>query len=214
MTEGVGSDRHPRLLTAQQERVLAVVNEYINQHGYPPTVREIGGAAGLRSPSSVTHHLKELERRGLLRRTGSPRALSTRAPTTAHGRTGSGGEVRVPLLGTVAAGYPIVAEQFVEDELTLPVSLVGRGTLFALHVRGDSMIEAAICDGDIVVVRQQPVAQSGDIVAALIDGEATIKVYRVRNGHVELVPRNPVFETLRGDDAVILGKVTCALRRL
>lgn len=191
-----------------QARIIEVITGWVDRHGYAPTVREIGAAVGLKSPSSVTHHLKALERHGLLRRARSPRTLRTQ-PSGRPDR-----EVRVPLLGTVAAGCPIVAEQFVEDELVLPISLVGRGTMFALRVRGDSMIEAAICDGDTVVVRQQPVAQSGDIVAALLDGEATIKTYRVRGGRVELVPQNPLYEVIPGDGAVILGKVTCVLRRL
>jgi len=200
-------------VSAKQTHILEVIVGWVERHGYPPTVREIGSAVGLKSPSSVTHHLKALERHGLLRRASSPRTLRAQMPR-APGPDRSDREVRVPLLGTVAAGYPILAEQFVEDELVLPISLVGRGTMFALHVRGDSMIEAAICDGDTVVVRQQPVAQSGDIVAALIDGEATVKTYRVRDGQVELVPRNPQYSIIPGDDAVILGKVTCILRRL
>jgi len=200
-------------VSARQTRILEVIVGWVELHGYPPTVREIGSAVGLKSPSSVTHHLKALEWHGLLCRASGPRTLRAQVPP-APAPDRSDREVRVPLLGTVAAGYPILAEQFVEDELVLPISLVGRGTMFALHVRGDSMIEAAICDGDTVVVRQQPVAQSGDIVAALIDGEATVKTYRVRDGRVQLAPRNPRYEVLPGDDAVILGKVTCVLRRL
>jgi repressor LexA len=122
--------------------------------------------------------------------------------------------VLVPVLGTIAAGVPILAEESISDELTLPAALVGHGKLFALHVKGESMIEAAICDGDTVVVRQQPTAENGDIVAALIDGEATVKTYRVRDGRVSLVPRNPHFDVISGEGAVIMGKVVAVLRRV
>jgi repressor LexA len=199
------------MTSPRQQSILAVIRESIDRRGYPPTVREIGAAVGLGSPSSVSHHLKALERQGLLRRDAhGPRAVDIRG---AHHGTGDPG-VRVPLLGTIAAGGPILAEQLPDDDLTLPTTLVGHGTLFALHVKGDSMIEAAICDGDIVVVRQQAVAETGDIVAAMLDGEATVKVYRTRDGHVELVPRNPHYQVIPGDDAVILGKVVCVLRRM
>jgi repressor LexA len=120
----------------------------------------------------------------------------------------------VPLLGTIAAGGPILAEESVEEMLPLPRDLVGRGVLFCLHVKGDSMTDAAICDGDIVVVRQQPTAENGDIVAAMIDGEATVKVYQTRDRRVLLLPRNPAYEPIPGDQAVILGKVVSVLRRV
>jgi repressor LexA len=203
----------PPGLSPRQQRILAVIREWVERHGYPPTVREIGAAVGLRSPSSVTYHLNVLERRGLLRRAaGGFRALDARRPTTV-GPSADRVGVRVPLLGTVAAGAPIVAEEHVEEILTLPCELVGRGTLFALHVRGDSMIEAGIADGDIVVVRKQKVADNGDIVVAMIDDEATVKVYRTRGGRIELVPRNPLYPVIPADQAVILGKVVCLLHR-
>jgi repressor LexA len=214
MSDGAEAEQ-PRI-SAQQQRILTVIREWIQQRGYPPTVREIGAAVGLGSPSSVAHHLKVLERHGLLRRdANASRAVDIRKAQS--GTVPSGGDqavVNVPVLGTVAAGAPILAEEHVEDELTLPSTLVGHGTLFALNVKGDSMIEAAICDGDIVVVRQQAVADNGDIVAAMIEGEATVKVYRTRDGRVELVPRNPRYEVISADDAVILGKVVCVLRRV
>ena len=202
--------------TKQQQRIMDAIHDSIRDRGFPPTVREIGAAVGLGSPSTVTYHLKALERLGLLRREAhAPRAVDVRdaaAPTA--GSSGGGGDVRVPLLGSIAAGTPILAEQSIEDELTLPAGLVGHGTLFALTVRGDSMIEAAICDGDVVVVRQQPVAHNGDIVAAMIDDEATVKVYRSRDGRVELVPRNPDYDVIPAEHAVILGKVVSVLRRI
>jgi repressor LexA len=200
------------MTSPRQQSILAVIRESIERRGYPPTVREIGAAIGLGSPSSVAHHLKAMEKQGLLRRDAhGPRAVDIRGPYAGHG-TDPG--VPVPLVGTIAAGGPILAEQVPDDELTLPTTLVGHGTLFALHVKGDSMIEAAICDGDIVVVRQQAVAENGDIVAAMIDGEATVKSYRSRDGHIELVPRNPAYDVIPGDDATILGKVVAVLRRV
>ncbi len=203
-------------LSDRQQHVLSVIRGWVEEHGYPPTVREIGAAVGLVSTSSVSHHLKSLERLGFLRRDGRwPRAMDARTTGTDTDPTAyRDAGVSVPVLGAIAAGQPILAEEQSEDELTLPSSLVGHGSLFALRVKGDSMIEAAICDGDFVVVRRQPVAENGDIVAAMIDGEATVKVYRRRDGHVDLVPRNPSYDIIPGDEAVILGRVVSVLRRL
>lgn len=196
-------------LTARQQQVLTAIREWVERRGYPPTVREIGAEVGLGSPSSVAHHLKALERRGLLRRFAhGSRAVDAR-PRAEATRRRSG--VPVPLLGTIAAGAPILADEHVEEVLTLPATLVGRGTLFALRVRGDSMIDAGITEGSVIVVRQQAVADNGDIVAALIDDEATVKVYRRDGGRVELVPRNPRYPVIPADEAVILGKVVCVL---
>jgi repressor LexA len=191
----------------------------VDGHGYPPTVREIGEAVGLVSPSSVAYQLKELERKGYLRRDPSrPRAVDVRTPVDADEEAADllarPTPVYVPLLGRIAAGGPILAEESIEEVLPLPRELVGQGTLFSLQVKGDSMIEAAICDGDWVVVRQQPNAENGDIVAAMIDGEATVKVYRLREGHVQLMPRNPAYDPIPGDQAVILGKVVFVMRRV
>ncbi|OWV04708.1 repressor LexA [Micromonospora wenchangensis] len=199
-------------LSDRQRQILAMIREWVGRHGYPPSVREIGAAVGLGSPSSVAYHLRVLQSHGLVRRAAhGARAVDARPrhDRVAQPRRG----VRVPLLGAIAAGVPILAEEHVEEMLTLPAALVGRGTLFALHVRGESMIEAGISDADVIVVRQQAVADNGDIVAALIDDEATVKVYRVRDGVVELVPRNPLFPVIPGDQARILGKVVCVLRR-
>jgi repressor LexA len=201
-------------LSSRQRRILVVIREWVEQYGYPPTVREIGDAVGLVSPSSVAYQLKELERKGFLRRDPSrPRAVDVRGPID-EDELARPTPAYVPLLGRIAAGGPILAEEQVEDVLPLPRELVGQGTLFSLHVKGDSMIEAAICDGDFVVVRQQQTAENGDIVAAMIDGEATIKVFRVRNGHVQLVPRNTAYQPIPGDQATILGKVVAVMRRV
>ncbi|WP_432968697.1 transcriptional repressor LexA [Dactylosporangium sp. CA-233914] len=203
------------MTSPRQQSILAVIRESIDKRGYPPTVREIGAAIGLGSPSSVAHHLKAMEKQGLLRRDAhGPRAVDIRGPYDGVAARGADPGVAVPLVGTIAAGGPILAEQIPDDELTLPTTLVGHGTLFALNVKGDSMVEAAICDGDIVVVRQQSVAENGDIVAAMLDGEATVKAYYARDGHVELVPRNPAYQVIPGDDATILGKVVAVLRRM
>lgn len=206
-------------LSSRQKRILAVIREWVEQHGYPPTVREIGEAVGLVSPSSVAYQLKELERKGFLRRDPSrPRAVDVRTPVDPEEEAAAllarPTPVYVPLLGRIAAGGPILAEESIEEVLPLPRELVGQGTLFSLQVKGDSMIEAAICDGDWVVVRQQPNAENGDIVAAMIDGEATVKVYRLREGHVQLMPRNPAYDPIPGDAAVILGKVVFVMRRV
>jgi repressor LexA len=219
-------------LTARQRRVLEVIRDSVERRGYPPSMREIGDAVGLTSPSSVSHQLHALERKGFIRRDPNrPRALEVLVPGERADRLDGGdllaagvdetgsGDLRpapsyVPLVGRIAAGGPILAEQAVEDVFPLPRQIVGEGTLFLLKVAGDSMVDAAICDGDWVVVRQQPVAENGEIVAAMIDGEATVKTYKRRDGHVWLLPHNPAYEPIPGDDAVVLGRVVAVLRRV
>jgi len=214
-------------LTQRQRRVLEVIHDSIERRGYPPSVREIGEAVGLSSASSVAHQLSVLQKKGWLRRDPNrPRALDVRLPGDSTrtvtalpevdpttGETASA-PTYVPLVGRIAAGGPVLAEQAVEDVFPLPRELVGEGTLFMLKVAGDSMVEAAICDGDWVVVRQQPTAENGEIVAAMIDGEATVKTYKRRDGHVWLLPHNPAYEPIPGDDASILGRVVSVLRRI
>jgi repressor LexA len=209
-------------LTLRQRRILTFIRGWVETHGYPPSVREIGEAVDLVSPSSVAYQLKELEKKGYLRRDPNrPRAVDVRPPNDHLApeddeaqRAAHPTPAYVPLLGRIAAGGPILAEQSVEDVFPLPRELVGEGNLFTLQVKGDSMLEAAICDGDWVVVRQQPTADNGEIVAAMIEGEATVKAYRLRDGHVWLMPRNPAFEPIPGDDATILGRVVAVLRRI
>ena len=217
-------------LTPRQRKVLEVIRSSVERRGYPPSMREIGEAVGLTSSSSVSHQLATLERKGFLRRDPNrPRAIEVRpaegaAPVSSYrpenvgDETGSG-DARpaasyVPVVGRIAAGGPIVAEEAVEDVFPLPRQVVGEGTLFLLQVRGDSMIDAAICDGDWVVVRQQQVADNGDIVAAMIEGEATVKTFKRRDGHAWLMPHNPAYEPIPGDEATILGRVTAVLRRV
>ena len=214
-------------LTQRQRRVLEVIRDSIERRGYPPSVREIGEAVGLSSASSVAHQLSVLQKKGWLRRDPNrPRALDVRLPgdsphqASAPTEVGPGDDAQVPaptyvpLVGRIAAGGPVLAEQAVEDVFPLPRELVGEGTLFMLKVVGDSMVEAAICDGDWVVVRQQPTAENGEIVAAMIDGEATVKTYKRRDGHVWLLPHNPAYEPIPGDDATVLGRVVSVLRRV
>ena len=202
-----------------------MIRTSVEERGYPPSVREIGEGVGLTSPSSVAHQLTTLERLGYLRRDPNrPRALVVAEPGQAPSDAGSAGasEVRtlaphtveVPLVGRIAAGGPILAEQSVEAVFPLPRDLVGEGELFMLKVVGDSMIDAAICDGDWVVVRQQADAENGDIVAALLDDEATVKTLKRRDGHVWLMPHNPAYAPILGDQAQIMGKVVSVLRRV
>ncbi|GAA4960119.1 transcriptional repressor LexA [Nonomuraea thailandensis] len=200
-------------LPQRQQRILATIRDWVARHGYPPSTRELGRAVGLRSPSSVSKHLRSLEERGLLRRsTTVTRPIDVRPFLRAAAPEPAAGLVSVPVVGDIAAGAPILADEHLDEALTLPRDLTGRGTVFGLRVRGDSMIDAAICDGDIVVVRQQPEAHSGQIVAAMIDGEATVKVFRRRGGHVLLEPRNPAYDVIDGDEAVVLGIVVSVLR--
>ncbi len=208
-------------LTARQRRVLEVIRESVAHRGYPPSIREIGEAVGLTSTSSVAHQLTTLERKGFLRRDPNrPRAVDVRRPDhTADTAEENGLPARptpafVPVIGQIAAGGPILAEQAIEDVFPLPRELVGEGTLFLLRVVGDSMVDAAITDGDWVVVRQQQVAEGGDIVAAMIDGEATVKTFRRRDGHVWLMPHNAAYSPIDGDEATILGRVVTVLRKV
>ncbi|MEU5842626.1 transcriptional repressor LexA [Rhodococcus sp. NPDC047139] len=203
-------------LPMRQQQILVAIRDWIVAHGSAPSTRRIAESVGLRSTSTVSKHLKALEDKGFLRR-GS---AVTRQLDVRPFLDGSGGQrssddtVTVPVVGDIAAGAPILAEEHTDDVLTLPRDLVGSGTVFALRVRGDSMIDAAICDGDVVVVRRQHEAHSGQIVAAMIDGEATVKVFRRRGGHIHLEPRNAAYPVLDGDEAVVLGTVVSVMRRV
>ncbi|GAA4875161.1 transcriptional repressor LexA [Saccharopolyspora cebuensis] len=203
-------------LPPRQQQILAAIRDWVLRYGYSPSTREIGDAVGLRSPSSVARHLARLEEAGYLRRgSGLSRPTDVRPFLRAGGESETSGDsVPVPVVGDIAAGAPITAEQHADDVLALPREFAARGNVFALRVRGDSMIDAAICDGDVVVVRQQPEAHSGQIVAAMIDDEATVKVYRRRGGQVLLEPRNPAYDVIDGADAVVLGIVVSVLRSI
>jgi repressor LexA len=204
-------------LSEKQLAILEVIQQSKASRGYPPSMREIGDAVGLSSLSSVTHQLNQLELSGYLRRDPNrPRALEVLIdlPSSDNPETAPsvGDAAMVPLVGRIAAGIPITAEQQVEEVFPLPRQLVGKGELFMLKVVGESMIDAAICDGDWVVVRTQKNAENGEIVAAMLDGEATVKVFRQRDGHTWLLPRNSAFEPILGDAAEVLGKVVAVLR--
>lgn len=220
-----------RPLTARQKNILEAISEAIDEHGYPPSMREIGDLVGLASLSSVTHQLTRLEEMGYIRRDPKrPRAIEIlgegeqaepaaetsvlRLPLLPTFEQSSEDLATVPLVGRIAAGSPIAAEQSIEDVMTLPRQLVGNGDLFMLRVKGDSMVDAAICDGDWVVVRTQNTAQNGDIVAALLEDEATVKTFRQRDGHTWLLPQNTQYEPILGDRATIMGKVVSVLRSL
>ncbi|MFF7953944.1 transcriptional repressor LexA [Streptomyces griseorubiginosus] len=200
-------------LTSRQAAIVCYITESVDRRGYPPSMREIGEAVELASTSSVAYQLMALERKGVLYRDPHrPRAYRVRPSWAPDLGIRSGTPVEVPLVGRIAAGAPLLAAEMVEDVYSLPRQVVGDGDLFALTVSGDSMINAAICDG--VTVRRQDSADHGDIVAALLDDEATVKVLKRQDGRVWLMPRNPSFEPIPGDDARILGKVVGILRLL
>ena len=227
------------VLTWRQRRVLQVIRESVQRRGYPPSMREIGEAVGLTSTSSVSYQLSTLQSKGYLRRDPNrPRAVEVRLPgkppVQAEAAVDGMGEALaehvgqvsqveaeaaaatayVPVVGRIAAGGPILAEDRVEDIFPLPKQVVGEGTLFLLKVAGDSMIDVAIADGDWVVVRQQPVAENGDIVAAMIEGDATVKTFKRKDEHVWLLPQNEAYDPIAGDEATVLGRVVAVLRRV
>ena len=236
------SERTPRSnarsLTIRQKKILETIQRSIGKNGYPPSMREIGDTVGLKSLSCVTHQLSQLEKLGYLRRDPRrPRAMeillplqlsedaaAAEAPKPAEeaGKedakiielSTSADTTMVPLVGRIAAGGPILADQTVEDVFALPRQLVGHGELFMLRVSGDSMVDAAICDGDWVVVRRQQTANNGDIVAALLDEEATVKTFRQRDGHTWLLPQNSRYEPILGDAATVMGRVVSVMRSL
>ncbi len=221
---GTGGRRASDGLTERQRTILEVIRASVTSRGYPPSIREIGDAVGLTSTSSVAHQLRTLERKGYLRRDpnrpravdvrGSDEAVTPLVSTDVAGSDALPEPTFVPVLGRIAAGGPILAEEAVEDVFPLPRELVGEGSLFLLKVVGESMVDAAICDGDWVVVRQQSVADNGDIVAAMIDGEATVKTFKRSRGQVWLMPHNPAFDPIPGNEAAVLGKVVTVIRKI
>lgn len=226
MTESTTTSAKRRKgISPKQQLILDMITSYIDENAYPPSMQEIADAVGLASLASVTYQLQQLELGGFIRRDPRlPRALEVLntgnpAPRTAAAPTNVvplGESVTVPLVGRIAAGTGILAQESYEDTMTLPKQLVGSGELFMLEVKGDSMIDAAICEGDLVVVRQQKTAENGDIVAALIneDEEATVKVFRQTDGKTWLLPRNSNYAPIDGDHATIMGKVVSVLRKV
>ncbi len=204
------AERHAPDLTERQQRIMAAIRALHAEHGFAPSLREIGEACGLKSTSSVQHQLNVLESKGCIRRDpnkgraievvdGSPTAVDV-SPFPDAQSASFLASTDVPLVGAIAAGAPITAEQHVEDVM--------------LEVHGDSMIDAAICNGDFVVVREQQTAENGDIVAALLDDEATVKTFRNENGHIWLIPHNPNYAPIDGTHAQIMGKVVTVLRKM
>ena len=228
--DGPPSAGADRALTPRQRKILRFIYDWVQERGYSPSMREIGRAVGLTSTSSVEHQLSALESKGHLRREpGCPRTVEVRLPgvppVPAKGpeaktaaptprRTRPREATRVQLVGRIAAGSPVPAEESPDEAFPLPKELVGEGDLFMLKVTGDSMIGAAITDGDWVVIRQQSEAESGEIVAAMIDGEATVKTLKRSGGHVWLMPHNSAYTPILGDTATILGRVVTVLRRV
>lgn len=215
-------------LTDRQRQVLEAIRTHVAAHGFAPSFREIGEASGLKSPSSVKHQLQVLAEKGFIRmnankgraielveeESATPTATIMPFPLTSENPESIMESHDVPLVGRIAAGAPITAEQHIDDVMRLPERLTGTGNLFMLEVHGDSMVDAAICDGDFVVIREQNTAQNGDIVAALLDDEATVKTFRKENGHIWLIPHNPAYSPIDGTHAQIMGKVVTVLRKL
>ncbi|MBE5773978.1 MAG: transcriptional repressor LexA [Clostridiales bacterium] len=190
-----------------QKKILDFIKSEIEQKGYPPSVREICAAVGLKSTSTVHAHLNHLEEQGLIRRDSTkPRALEVLDGSHARGRT-------VPLVGRVTAGMPILAIENIEDHLVLPQSMLGHDDIFCLRVTGDSMIDIGILDGDIVVLRQQSTADNGEIVVAMVDDEATLKRIYYEHGHVRLQPENSTMAPIIVDNAEVLGKLVALIRQ-
>lgn len=212
--------RHTRgepALTERQREILEFIERLMRDRGYPPSVREIGEAVGLTSPSTVHSHLRSLERFGYLKRDPSkPRAVEMRYDTNSGARLDRRPVRNVPLVGDVAAGTDTIAQENVEELHPLPADFTGDGELFMLRVRGDSMIEAGILDGDYVVVRQQHTAENGEIVVAGIPGEeATVKTYQRKDGVITLIPHNARLSPMvfPPEDVSVFGKVVTVLRR-
>jgi repressor LexA len=206
--------------TEKQLRILDVIRQFTAEMGYPPSVREIGERVGLSSSSTVQSHLKTLERRGLLRRDPTkPRALVPadmvlRAVAPPARRESGPETISLPIVGRVAAGVPITATENLEDTFVLPASFVGHNGSFMLRVKGDSMIDAAILDGDLIVVEPQPDAHNGQIVVAMIDGEATVKTFYREANRIRLQPENRTMEPIYVDDVTVVGRVEAVVRRL
>jgi len=216
--EQVYDDAMSEPLTPRQREILNVIEQNMQERGYPPSVREIGEAVGLNSPSTVHNHLATLQRLGYLYRDPTkPRALEVRFDTNSGIAMERRPSRHVPLIGDVAAGTDVLAQQNVEDLIPLPTDFTGDGDLFMLRVRGESMIGVGIMDGDFVVARQQATANNGDIIVAGIPGdEATVKTYKQSGNKVTLIPSNPAFENMvyTSDEVTVYGKVVTVMRRL
>jgi len=197
-----------RATTQRQQSILRVIRQYTNERGYPPSVREIGERVGLSSSSTVQSHLKTLERRGLIFRDPTkPRALRSDGPAAPETLT-------MPIIGKVAAGVPITAQENIEGEFVLPSSFARHSDSFMLRVSGDSMIDAAILDGDLLLIAPQRSANNGEIVVAIIEDEATVKRFYKETGRIRLQPENANMEPIYADDVTIVGRVEAVVRKL
>jgi repressor LexA len=198
-------------LTYRQKQILDYIKEKISQSGYPPSVREIGQAVGLRSSSTVYNHLLQLEQKGYLKKDPTkPRAIS---PVDGDSELQKSESIFLPVVGNVAAGSPILAEQNIEEYLPLPAEFIGSGSHFILRVKGDSMIDAGILDGDYLIVKQQHQANNGEIVVAIIEDEATVKRFYQRDEGIELRPENPAMSPIIVNEARIAGKAAGLIRK-
>lgn len=209
-----------RKISKRQQQIYDFIRSYQKEKGYPPSVREMAAAVGLSSPSTVHAHLSALEDLGLIKRDATkPRALEvfnsdgSSCAVTETERPTSRGTVSLPLVGRVAAGLPILAEQNIEDTFTLPTEIATDSSSFMLEVHGESMINVGIYNGDYIVVREQKSAMNGEIVVALIDGEATVKTFYKEQGRVRLQPENDTMEPIYAENPTILGKVVALMRR-
>jgi repressor LexA len=198
-----------RKTTPRQQAILDVIKDFTREHGYPPSVREIGERVGLSSSSTVQCHLRTLEKKGLIKRDPTkPRALTSESDSIARD------VVTVPIIGRVAAGVPITAAENIEDEFALPAHLVRNSGSFMLRVKGESMVEAAILDGDLILVNPQKIANNGEIVVAMIDNEATVKTFYKEDNRVRLQPQNKFMEPIYSDSVEIVGRVSAVIRKL
>jgi len=207
----MGSSVSEKPATERQRKILDAITALTAEQGYPPSVREIGERVGLSSSSTIHAHLKALEKRGLIQRDPTkPRALRSEASSARHPDT-----IVMPIVGKVAAGTPITAQENVEGEFVLPADFAPRGSeAFMLRVQGDSMIDAAILDGDLIMVRPQRTADNGEIVVAMLDGEATVKRFYKESNRVRLQPENPAMAPIYASDVEIIGRVEAVVRRL
>lgn len=202
-------------LTSKQKEIIDFIRKYIQKKSYPPSVREIGKAIGLSSSSTVHSHLSQLEKKGYLRKdTAKPRTIELLINSNDYNIFQADEIINVPLIGNITAGEPVLAEENIEDNIPLPVSFVGKDSVFILKIKGESMIEAGILDGDNVIVKQQSTAQNGDIIVALLEDEATVKRFYKEQNYIKLQPENPYMDPIIIDDIKILGKVIGVFRKI
>lgn len=200
-----------KTLTEKQQLIFEFIKETINDSGYPPTVREIGDRFGI-TVKGAYDHLKAIEKKGYIE-TGQNKSRAIAIVGAENNSTPREDSISIPLVGRIAAGVPILAQENIEDTIPFPAAMLGKGNFFALHVAGDSMIEAGINNGDIAIIKQQEVAENGEIVAALLEDEATLKEFKKGNDHVELIPHNKAYSPIKTREVTILGKLAAIFRQ-